>query len=151
MCDLRIPINYRLQDLSIFMHFSCNLGQDTPENVEGQPAPLRTLRYTWQHLKDTPDFFLFVGKKRYTCHTPGYTCHPQDTPGDTWPPLKIGGYTQGEYFLAPPENRTSCTYVSGPILILLLISIDLAFPKRYVTPSQLYCLRNGSWSNLKVG
>ena len=34
MCDLRIPINYRLQDLSIFMHFSCNSGQDTPENVE---------------------------------------------------------------------------------------------------------------------
>ena len=28
MCDLRIPINYRLQDLAIFMHFGCNLGQD---------------------------------------------------------------------------------------------------------------------------
>ena len=35
MCDLNIPMNYRLQDLSIFMHFSYNLGQDTPENVEG--------------------------------------------------------------------------------------------------------------------
>ena len=30
-------------------------------------------------VKDTPDFFLFVGKKRYTCD-------PQDTHGDTCPP-----------------------------------------------------------------
>ena len=35
MCDLRIPINYRLQDLAIFMHFSSILGQDTPENLKG--------------------------------------------------------------------------------------------------------------------
>ena len=43
MCDLRIPINYRLQDLAIFMHFSCNLGQDTPETSRGSQPPSENL------------------------------------------------------------------------------------------------------------
>ena len=43
------------------------------------------------------------------------------------------------------SNMLSC-----PILIFLSFSIDLAFLKRYLTPSYLNWLRNGWWSKLRV-